>query len=330
MKTNRILIRRDEGLGDVIMASSLLPAFREAHPKGEIHWQTKYDAVVQNAHLVTRVHPRTDNIFRSFDQFLDLRWTTEAVGIGLGKISFEEYANVNRIDIFAKAMGIEGAMPRFKTTQDNTAISWINRTIHEKLPAWRKKTVVMLSLFCASKHRSYDIEQAITLIDELSKEYCVILVGRNPLLMWGESMEVCQQLERLWELCVSRRESILNLLEQTTVAQLVAIMYCPDLLVTIDTGTLHIAGAQGRPQIALFGDMHPFLRIKYYQNCDHMFRRFLPCQTCENFAPFADGIVDCRRTKGEDNQELIGAPCMRGHSPEAIYKRIKENLKILK
>ncbi|MCP4713532.1 MAG: glycosyltransferase family 9 protein, partial [Deltaproteobacteria bacterium] len=50
---------------------------------------------------------------------------------------------------------------------------------------------------------------------------------------------------------------VLDLTGRTTVMQLAAVLACCDLLVTNDTGPMHVAYAVGLPLVALFGSTDP-------------------------------------------------------------------------
>ena len=80
-----------------------------------------------------------------------------------------------------------------------------------------------------------------------------------------------------------------------------------DLIVTPDSGTLHVAGALGKKTLALFGCINPRTRISYYKNMTVLYPHGeLPCIPCHDLHPCMDG-------KPED-----GVRCMKMLTPKKI------------
>jgi lipopolysaccharide heptosyltransferase II len=71
----------------------------------------------------------------------------------------------------------------------------------------------------------------------------------------------------------------LNLAGGTSLPEMVEWLRLSDLLVSNDTGPLHIAAALGRPVIALFGPTEP-RRTGPYGQLEHTLRHPLPCAPC--------------------------------------------------
>lgn len=319
----RILIRRDGGIGDVVMASTGLAAFRELHLTDEIFFQTLYPEAIQHQHLIDGIITGDAEVGDGFDRVIDLRWTVEAKGIGQGKISFYEYANVNRIDIFLKELGLleEPGVIRFRLAAPPNGIHYA-LTQFSKLA--QAVPPIVLNLFCASRSRSYDLEQAFALIDLLSAEHPVVLLGSHPFQLWKGDAAVMQFTDSLNRLAMDRKKLLLNLMGVTTLEQAIGIIYEAAAVVTVDTGSLHIAGALGKEQVAIFGNITPGLRTKYYSNIVSLYRRTLPCQPCEDFSELQDGMVDCLNRRS--GKPLVGAPCIRAINPEDVSNALSRLL----
>ena len=98
-------------------------------------------------------------------------------------------------------------------------------------------------------------------------------------------------------------ESVGNLVGRTSLAELVAFMAKVDLLVTPDTGVMHIADALGTRLVAVFGPTDPVLTGPYFQR-EHVVR-----------APDACGKAPCfARTCSHMS-------CMRAVSAEEVFRR---------
>jgi len=74
-------------------------------------------------------------------------------------------------------------------------------------------------------------------------------------------------------------ERCLNLCGETSLPEMVEWLRLCDLMVTNDTGPMHIAAALGKPLIALFGPTEP-RRTGPYRQLDSVLRIDLPCSPC--------------------------------------------------
>lgn len=70
-----------------------------------------------------------------------------------------------------------------------------------------------------------------------------------------------------------------NLCGKTTLMQLVALMRRASLVITNDSGPMHIAAALNRPLVSLFGPTNP-IRTGPFGHADSVLRSDLPCAPC--------------------------------------------------
>lgn len=83
--------------------------------------------------------------------------------------------------------------------------------------------------------------------------------------------------------------SVVSLVDQTSVDQLVALIARADLLVTGDSGPMHIAVAVGTPLIAVFGPTDPAVYGPYRPVATtRVLRKDLPCSPCYTLANTAE------------------------------------------
>jgi heptosyltransferase I len=80
-------------------------------------------------------------------------------------------------------------------------------------------------------------------------------------------------------LCHASPERCLNLAGKTSLPEMVEWLRRCELLVTNDTGPMHVAAALGRPLVALFGPTEP-RRTGPYGRLDQVMRHPLPCAPC--------------------------------------------------
>lgn len=81
------------------------------------------------------------------------------------------------------------------------------------------------------------------------------------------------------EIILGAPERTANLAGSTSLGELVEVIRACDLIVTNDTGPMHIAAALGRPMVALFGPTNPNRTGPYARQSDAL-REPLPCSPC--------------------------------------------------
>ena len=74
-------------------------------------------------------------------------------------------------------------------------------------------------------------------------------------------------------------ERCLNLCGETSLPEMIEWLRLCDLMVTNDTGPMHVAAALGKPLVALFGPTEP-RRTGPYGQLENVLRIDLPCSPC--------------------------------------------------
>ncbi len=115
------------------------------------------------------------------------------------------------------------------------------------------------------------------------------------------------------------REHPINMAGKTSLLQLAGLLQCADLLVTGDSGPMHIAGAVGTPLIAIHGPTDPALSGPVSPAAT-ILRSGIWCSPCYT----AKGPADCR---------FYTTQCMKDITPvqvfAAIHEKLKENPRML-
>ena len=109
------------------------------------------------------------------------------------------------------------------------------------------------------------------------------------------------------------RERPVNLAGKTSLTQLAALLQRADLLITGDSGPMHIAGAVGTPLIAIHGPTDPALSGPVSPDAT-VLRSGIWCSPCYN----ATGPADCR---------FYTTQCMKNITPTQVRKVVHEKLK---
>ena len=105
----------------------------------------------------------------------------------------------------------------------------------------------------------------------------------------------------------------INMAGKTSLPQLAALLQRADLLISGDSGPMHIAGAVGTPLIAIHGPTDPALSGPVSPQAT-VLRSDIWCSPCY-------------RTKGPADCRFYTTQCMKNITPEQVYATIQEKLK---
>ena len=104
-------------------------------------------------------------------------------------------------------------------------------------------------------------------------------------------------------------EKVLNLCGQTSLPEMIEWVRLSDLMVTNDTGPMHVAAALGKPLVALFGPTEPH-RTGPYGQLENVLRIELPCSPClKSFCSWKN-----------PNE------CLTAISPVTVFERVQKQL----
>ena len=102
-------------------------------------------------------------------------------------------------------------------------------------------------------------------------------------------------------------ERCLNLCGEMSLLEMIEWVRLCDLMVTNDTGPMHVAAALGKPVIALFGPTEP-RRTGPYGQLENVLRIELPCSPCLS--------SDCTYAKPNE--------CLNAISPATVFERVQK------
>ena len=106
-------------------------------------------------------------------------------------------------------------------------------------------------------------------------------------------------------------EKVLNLCGATSLPEMIEIVRRCDLMVTNDTGPMHVAAALGKPLVALFGPTAPE-RTGPYGQLENVLRLKLPCSPCLK--------SDCSIENTDE--------CLRALPPALVLARVEKLLNV--
>lgn len=270
------IIRRVGGIGDVLMATPSLRELKIRFP---------------NCHLTFAIdmHSTSDNNYlqllrgASFiNKIEDARYVDSSkydAVVDISSVCFrqenKELNPLNRIDIFAKTIGLNGSfnkLPFYASTKEEREYAQSKMT--------NCKNVVLHTASFELK-RSWPINKYLELI-QMSKEQDIVFHVfdfNNKLKYWSQ-------------------ESNCRDHSNTSVRKMAAIIEAADLFIGPDSGPMHIAAAVNTPAIVLFGSIPPETRINHYPLHEAIVAKGLKCLGCW-YKPCSIGVKCMTDIKAE-------------------------------
>lgn len=123
-------------------------------------------------------------------------------------------------------------------------------------------------------------------------------------------------------LAQTRRADIVDLVGQTDVPVLAAVLAQSAVLLSADSGPMHLATAVGTPTVALFGSTDPALTGPY-DDQSRVFYAHLPCAPCGKH-PTCGGRWSCMRALLPADVALALRDILRGQKPSIALPLVSE------
>jgi heptosyltransferase-1 len=292
----RILIIRLSAIGDVVMASALIPVLRNRWPKAFIAWLTEDT----NADLL-RHNPRLDRLFlwprRRWRRLLRERRYVQAWREGCALLND---LRGQRFDLVLDVQGLmksglwawlSGATERIGLGSREGSQYLMSRVIGRDVGGFRIGKEY-LALARELGHRSDDFAMDVAISDDdgasarslldcagVTQEYAVLCpFTTRPQKHWFDErwadlahglLAECDlaaimlgappDRERAERIARQTKTGLINLTGQTTLGQCAALIANARLLIGVDTGLTHLGIALQTPTVALFGSTRPYL-----------------------------------------------------------------------
>jgi lipopolysaccharide heptosyltransferase II len=132
------------------------------------------------------------------------------------------------------------------------------------------RPIVVIHPMAKWETKQWPLDNFAGLITALGKKKASIVVTGSP-----QDQEPVKEIMRQ----VGGSPPVLNLVGKTSLRELAGIFALSDLVLTPDTGPMHLAAAVKAPLIALFGPTAPW-RTGPYGNHHSVLRKGLPCSPC--------------------------------------------------
>ena len=311
----RILLIKPSSFGDIVQSLPVLAALKRSWPEAEIDWAIKpeWAQLIEDHPLLQRIvlFPRgwSDALRRAkslrarrYDLVIDLQgllrsglcamltgcparagfadsregsfWCyTQRVQVSAGRVhAVDRYLDLVRQLGVATGPPVTFPLPERVSERDWLKQLWQRENIDAA------ETICVLHPAARWKTKRWPAERFARLADRLIAEHGarVILVGGADAL--GTIDDVRGQMKR----------KVLNLGGATNLRQLAALLRRANLLVTNDSGPMHLAAALGTPVVALFGPTDP-RRVGPYGEGHVVLRKDIDCSSCNRNRCARDG-----------------------------------------
>lgn len=313
----RILILKLSAIGDCLLASPLARAIRARYPRAHIAWavQSKARAVVEGNPFLDEVLVWEGSSWRGalalarqvrrgrFDAVLDLQGTLKTLPVlafsgapvravsARGKKISRKFANCvapiptpqphasEQYFRVAQCLGLAPDAPRdLIMPLGETDRAWAEKFWHEHDLAG--KTVVALNPGSARAIKQWPPQQFARLARLLEQSGArTVLLGAPGEVELARQIASAAQSETGFATGANFIEQPVIAAGQTTLKQLGALLERCDLLVSADTGPMHIGAAVGTPIVALFGPTDPACTGPVSPRA-RVVMRDLPCRPC--------------------------------------------------
>jgi ADP-heptose:LPS heptosyltransferase len=290
------------GIGDMVMLSSAIKQYKREHQKEKIVLAThpmNYD-LFRDVDYIDEIIDVYEADGLAFDKTIDLRFAVEPPSILNGKMDWKSYTTKDRSDLFDKLVGVKSKKD-FPIYVSPAAITEMKKRIQ-----WKPNEVIVgLNPLATSLVRSLPFEYIKPLVNELL-DTCT-----SKVVLFGKTDDQSAKLAEI------SHPFMFNLMDKTNVMEMAALISIMTVVIAPDTAAMHIAGALKTPCLALFGNIDPATRVKYYPSVTPFYPvKELDCVPC--FDRPEDGAYICH--------DLKCGICMRLLTPKRITAKVKELL----
>jgi len=279
-----LAVRRDAGLGDCIMLTPALRALRRSEPHLWLHLfvPEPYCELFDGLEYLDGVAPIEKLAPERFDCVADLSSYVERHPLAW---------SADRIELFACGLGVEleDWIPDCVVRAD--ARGWIDAWLRERHGVTDDTRLIGVVLRGNFPHRSWPRRHVETLTGLIAQAgFTCVVLDRDPRAFVGGRHVI--------NACGLSLGRVAALVERC------------DVLVTPDTGLLHLAAAVGTPFVGIFGPVPPHLRAGHYRN-HRILVSSLPC-------------VPCRESGPQFGGDRCGWACMAAVKPTEVWETVLE------
>jgi heptosyltransferase-2 len=268
-KPHICIIRSLGGIGDVLMTTPLLRALKRKWPDSHITYATDFQYMDGALRDILLYNPYIDELTQfqiAKSKEYDLKVDITSVCIGT------EVAGVrgvpNRIDLFARHVGVSldetGFLPVYIVSEEEK--EWAKQKLSRYPRRTPKSLRIGIQARSSTMSRSWPLDRVRDLAVRLANEQGAQVVvfdsshGNGPQEDWNIS-------------------GIIGI-KDYKIRQVAALINEMDLMVTPDSGLMHIAGALNKKIVTIWAGSDPASRINHYPNAVAIARTNYTCFPC--------------------------------------------------
>jgi len=252
--------RKLGGIGDIIMSTPVLEAFKHFYPNCETTYATQPGVLSD----LLKENPHIDHVvdFQKVNRE-DYHFFSDITTAGLTHENKNLYPR-NRIDLFADYVGIR--LPNKKPTYivSKKEKEWVGKILKKQFGKLNGTKLVFLDIASVDPRRTWPVGKYVHLIGYLNSI-------RNDLKFLVNDHN--KRLGRTWDYKNTWDVSQFDLRAKSALVNVCSLFVGPD------SGMLHIAGALEKDIVGVFGSTPPMARLNHYKNATAVFSD-LPCAGC--------------------------------------------------
>ena len=222
----RLLLRSFDGIGDQLMLIPTIKTHVEKYGR-EIDLYVQHADVFKNLPYIRKIYEYEEQINRKkYLAYYDTSWKLSSYA--------EEYCRQHRIKATAECCGLKGKdliidKPEIILT-DNEKMA--GEKLLGRIERVNTRNKIVLGLFSNDKKRAYPMNRIQPLIASLNESF-----NSTDVVLVGDKRE--------------EYEGAINLTGKTNLRELFSVIYNSDVVITIDSSVVHIAGAFDKPTVFL-------------------------------------------------------------------------------
>jgi heptosyltransferase-2 len=327
MQSVKFLVLRFSSIGDIVLTTPIIRGLKQQVENAEIHFFTKpaFKEILESNPFIDKLYVLEDDLNaqlkemkkEQYDYIIDLhknlrtlkvKSELKTISFTFDKLNFQKWLLVNfKIDKLPPLHIVDryyDAVSVFDVEDDKKGLDYYipdkdKVTISSIIPVSKGKEYITLVLGANHNTKMLTESKIHSILSKL--DYPVILLGGKPDYEFGEVIQN------------KHPEHVFNACGKLSINQSASIINQSKLVVSPDTGMMHIAAALKKPLISIWGNTIPeFGMYPYYPNdLSAIFEvKGLPCRPCSKL-----GYKKCPKKHFR---------CIEDINPHYIVEKIKE------
>jgi heptosyltransferase-2 len=296
----KFLIIRFSSIGDIVLTTPVIRCLRKQYPDAEIHFLTKYafKSIVANNPYINKIHTLTDSFelmlhelaTEEYDYIIDLhhnlrtlrikRFLKNVKSFSFNKLNVEKFVLTNfKINTLPKKHIVDRNLETVKTLgviNDGLGLDYfipaIDHVKNDDIPSSHMHGYIALVIGAALATKKLPLHKL--------QELCAAI--NHPIILLGgkEDHEVGKAIAKVDEI------KIYNACGKFSLNESADLVKKAKLVITHDTGLMHIAAALQKPIISVWGNtvpafgMYPYYGIRSAMQYDVVEINKLWCRPC--------------------------------------------------